>query len=70
MGRKNSKRGRPQAAKRVWVDGIRRDQIDQRKLGLALLALAEAANERPTEKTDLTKKPGRQPHHSGSDDTS
>ena len=41
MARRNRKKGRPQAVKRVWVEVIRRpeEEIDQRQLSLALIAM-------------------------------
>ena len=39
MGRRNRPRRRPQADKRLRIVGVRREQIDQRKLGRALLRI-------------------------------
>jgi hypothetical protein len=39
MGRRNKPRRRPQADKRVRLVGVRRVQVDQRKLGRALLRI-------------------------------
>ena len=40
MGRRNRPRNRPQADKRLRLVGIRRGQVDQRKLGRVLLRVA------------------------------
>ena len=40
MGRKNHRGGRPQAAKRVWVEPVQRKEINRRKLARAALRLA------------------------------
>jgi hypothetical protein len=40
MGRRNSPRRRPQADKRIRLVGVRRIEVDQRKLGRALLRVA------------------------------
>jgi len=47
MPRKNHRRGRPQAVKRVWVQVVRRpeDEIDRRQLSLALIALERSLRE-------------------------
>ena len=37
MGRRNRPRNRPQADKRLRLVGVRRSQVDQRKLGRVLL---------------------------------
>jgi hypothetical protein len=39
MGRRNKPRRKPQADKRIRLVGIRRPEIDQRKLGRAVLRL-------------------------------
>jgi len=41
MPRRNHKTGRPQNSRRIWVVGVRHAEIDQRKLGRALLRLLE-----------------------------
>ena len=46
MGRKNSRGGRPQAAKRVWVEPVQRKEINRRKLARAALRLAMEDAER------------------------
>ena len=46
MGRKNSRGGRPQAAKRVWVEPVMRQEIDKRKLARAVLQLVVEDAER------------------------
>jgi hypothetical protein len=50
MGRRNKPRRRPQADKRIRLVGVRRSEIDQRKLGTAVLRLlAIEAGQTPPE---------------------
>jgi len=48
MPRRNTRRGRPQAVKRIRLQVVRRpeEQIDQRRLSLALIALERGIRER------------------------
>ena len=50
MPRRNTRRGRPQAVKRIRLQVIRRpeEQIDQRRLSLALIALERGIREDAT----------------------
>jgi hypothetical protein len=49
MSRKNRKPGRPQAAKRVWVEPIQCKEINRRKLARAVLRLAMEESEHNSE---------------------
>jgi hypothetical protein len=58
MGRRNRKPGRPQAAKRVWVEPVHRKEVNKRKLARAVLRMAMEQSERndATEASDAYTK--------------
>jgi hypothetical protein len=60
MSRRNRPRGRPQAARRIRVVGVRRTEIDRRRLSRALLDLAAMEAERAA-RADHQARTGGQP---------